>query len=370
MPSKLKNERELLSKPGDTILETIEHMKMSQVQLSERMGKTSSKVNDIISGKEPITVATALQLEKVLGIDAQFWLNRESLYREKLSRLEQEEALEECKDWLKSQPISELKKCGYLKTDKLSTAMVEECLKFYGVAAPAQWETIYVEQYVTAKFRKSEAHQATLASMAAWLRIGEIEMKKFNLVEYSKEVFRQNLDSIKKLVQRHPENFATQLQEMCLAAGVALVYTMSISKAPISGVARWIGGNPLIQLTDRYKSNDHFWFTFFHEAGHILLHGKKDVFIEDLNEYNNDRQKEIEANDFANTALLPQDITVELSNRVTENEIRALARKHSTHPAIILSRLQKLEKVPYSFGSSMKIKVVLDDMFNKNGMGS
>ena len=98
--SKLVDERELLSKPGDTILETIEHVKMSQVELAERMGKTPSKINDLISGKEPITLTTALQLEKVLGIDAQFWLNREMLYREKLLRLEQEEAVEKYVDWL------------------------------------------------------------------------------------------------------------------------------------------------------------------------------------------------------------------------------------------------------------------------------
>lgn len=370
MNTTLKDERELLSKPGDTILETIGHMKMPQAELAERMGKTSPKINDIISGKEPITVATALQLEKVLGIDAQFWLNREILYREKLSRLEQEEALEECKDWLRTQPIAELKKCGYIKTEKVGTAMVEECLKFYGVAAPEQWEAVYVEQYVAAKFRKSEVHQATLASMAAWLRIGELEMKKFNLVSYSKEAFKQSIDKIKGLIRPHPENFASLLQDICLASGVALVYTMCIPKAPISGVARWVGGNPLIQLTDRYKSNDHFWFTFFHEVGHILLHGKKDVFIEDFPEYSNDKQKEIEANNFASSVLLPRDITVELSNRITENEIRELAKKHNTHPAIILGRLQKLQKVHYSFGSSLKIKVVLDDMFNKEGMVS
>jgi len=41
------------------------HVKMSQSELAERMGRTPSKINDLISGKEPITVATALQLEKV-----------------------------------------------------------------------------------------------------------------------------------------------------------------------------------------------------------------------------------------------------------------------------------------------------------------
>src|ERR1700727_2151017 len=115
MSNKLKDERELLSKPGDTILETIEYIKMSQAELAERMGKTPSKISDLIAGKEPITMATALQLEKVLGIDAQFWLNREMLYREKLSRLDQEEALTGYMDWLTIQPVKELKKFGYLK---------------------------------------------------------------------------------------------------------------------------------------------------------------------------------------------------------------------------------------------------------------
>ena len=95
--NELSIERELLSPPGDTILETIEHIKMSQAELADRLGKTASKVHDLITGKEPITYNTALQLEKVLGIDAQFWLKREINYRTKLARIEQEEALEDAK---------------------------------------------------------------------------------------------------------------------------------------------------------------------------------------------------------------------------------------------------------------------------------
>lgn len=364
--SKLKDERELLSKPGDTILETIEHVRMSQVELAERMGKTPSKINDLISGKEPITLTTALQLEKVLGIDAQFWLNREMLYREKLLRLEQEEALEECKDWLKIQPVKELKVCGYLKTKKVGSAMAEECLKFYGVATPIQWESLYVNQYVSANFRKSEAHKTTLGGLAAFLRIGEVEMRKLKLDSYNKEAFKEVLKEIRDMVRTHPEDFALRLQQYCSSVGVALVYTVNIPKAPISGVARWVGGNPLIQLTDRYKSNDHFWYSFFHEAGHILLHGKKDVFVEDLKGYESNPQKEIEADNFANKLLIPEDITVELSDKITEKDIRQIARKYNTHAAVILGRLQHLKILPYSFGNNLKLKVILNEYINKN----
>ncbi len=365
--SKLKDERELLSKPGDTILETLEHTKMSQVELANRMGKTPSKINDIISGKEPISLTTAFQLEKVLGIDAQFWINREMLYREKLSRLEQEEALEGSIDWLQMQPVKELKACGYLKTKKLGATMAEECLKFYGVAASTQWESLYVDKYVSASFRKSDAHKNTLGGFAAFLRIGEIEMIKRNLVSYDKAAFKQALLEIRDLVRPHPEDFALRLQELCTKAGVAVVYTICIPQAPVSGVVRWIGGNPLIQLTDRYKSNDHFWFTFFHEAGHILLHGKKDVFVENLTEFEGDSQKEVEADNFASKFLLPENAITELPTNITEKDIRNIARKYNTHAAIVLGRLQHLDKIPFSFGNSLRLKVYLDSFINKMG---
>lgn len=363
---KLQDEKELLSKPGDTILETLEFLKMTQAELAVRLGKTPSKVNDLISAKEPITVATALQLEKVFGVEAQFWLSREAQYREKLTRIIQEELLEECKGWLSNQPIRELKKHGYLKSEREDTKMVDECLRFYGVINPDQWESLYIDQYISASFRKSSVHKAKLGSIAAWFRIGEIEMRKFKMPAYNKEEFKTALVEVKKLVRDHPEDFAVRLQQLCLDAGVCLVYTMCIPKAPISGAVRWIGGNPLIQLTDRYKSNDHFWFTFFHEAGHVILHGKKDVFLEDFEGANMDYEKEREADTFANKTLMTEDIKKEFSGEITETEIRRVARKYGTHPAIILGRLQHLQMLSYSFGNNIKIKIVLDDIINNN----
>lgn len=360
MSSNIKIERELLTKPGDTILETIEFLKMSQAELAERIGKTPAKVNDLISGKAPITVNTAMQLEKVLGIDMQFWLNREMHYREKLARIEQEEFLEQCIEWVKEQPIKELQKFGYLKSKKVGTEMVEECLQFYGVASPVQWQSIYVDSYAQTSFRKSAAHITLLSSMAAWLRIGELKLRKLQLPEFNKDVFKTMLNEIKKLVESQPEDFPTTLQSLCEKAGVAVIFSNSLPKAPISGATRWIGGTPLIQITDRYKTNDHFWFTFYHEAGHILLHGKKDVFIEDFDGVENDREKEKEANDFAHDWLLPDTFLEDLDDQITEGTVRRIAKTYFTHPAIVVGRLQNLNKVPHHFGSNLKVKINLD----------
>ncbi len=358
----LQTERELLSPPGDTIQETIDFIKMSQAELADRLGKTAPKVHDLITGKEPITYNTALQLEKVLGIDAQFWLNREMNYRTKLARIEQEEALEEAKEWLQQQPIKELKKCGYIKTEKQGAAMVAETLEFYGVVDTNKWQTRYINEYASAAYRKSEAHQIALGSIAAWLRIGELEMQKLQLPEFDKDAFKNVLEELKKLVAEHPDGFAKQLQQKCAKVGVAVVLTMCLPKAPVSGATRWFRSNPLIQLTDRHKTNDHFWFTFYHEAGHVLLHGKKEIFFEEFEGYKPDRIKEEEANRFASKQLLPEKFEDELPFKIIEEDAETIAKKYNTHPAIVIGRLQHMGLVKYNFGNKYKVKV---DLFNK-----
>lgn len=364
--SKIQDEIELLSTPGDTILETIEFLGMSQVELAERLGKTPPKVNDLITGKEVISLNTALQLEKVLGIDAKFWIKRELLYREKLLKLKEQEDFEKYKDWLAIQPIKVLKSLGYLKSKSNSPEMVEECLKFYGVASPNQWESVYINQYLSTDFRKSDAHKSSLGGVATFLRIGEIEMMKMKLNKYDKKVFKNSLVEIKQIVQSHPSDFAERLIELCAFAGVALVFTSNIPKAPISGVARWVRGIPLIQLTDRYKWNDHFWFSFFHEAGHILLHGKKDIFIENDDSSDNN-VKETEANDFSRRTLLPPRFLEDLPQNFTEKDLRKIARFYKTHPAIVVGQLQHYKKVPFSFGNNLKLKIDLSRVIQKKG---
>jgi HTH-type transcriptional regulator/antitoxin HigA len=366
MSQLIKDERELLSRPGDAILETLEHLKMTQSELAERMGKTASKINDIISSKEPITIATALQLEKVLGIDAGFWVNRESQYREKLARIEEAEQNETSIEWAKLQPYKHLSSHGYIKSEKPSSEMVFELLGFYGVANVKQWAELYSSKYASTQFRKSSAHETALGSISAWMRVGEIEKQQMVLPEFDKNAFKAILLEVKTLVRKHPENFADQLRTICAKTGVAIVYTLSFPNAPVSGAVRWVGGNPLIQLTDRYKTNDHFWFAFFHEAGHIILHGKKEIFIEDFEGYPLDEERENEANAFAANQLLPASFLEVLATPITEEAIRKVARIYETHPAIVLARLQKLGTVKYSFGKSLQVKISLQEFTDQN----
>lgn len=363
MVTTLEIAKSLLSPPGDTIQEHIDHIGMSQAELAERMGRPKEKINDIIKGREPVTTSTAFQLEKVLGIPASFWLNREKTYRKELYELQQKEVHEKEKDWLSGFPIHIMRKFGWLPNTNEKHVLVDSMLKFFGLASPSEWEYIYVKAKVSVAFRVSLAHTQSPHAISAWLRRGEIQAKEIEIAEFDKKKFKDALAEIKELAFLMPDDFTHQLQSICARCGVALVFTQNLPKAPISGATRWFLSKPLIQLSGRFKTNDHFWFTFFQEAAHIILHGKKDIFLENVEGTVIDQEKEEEANTFAAKILLTENELQQIIDAapLDEEMIHEFANKFRTPTGVIIGRLQHLELVPFHVGNGFRQKI---DLFN------
>lgn len=363
MATTLELAKSLLSPPGDTIQEHIDFIGMSQAELAERMGRPKEKINDIIKGREPITTATAFQFEKVLGIPAGFWLSREQSYRQELYELHQQEEYEKKKDWLSGFPVNEMKKFGWLPNTKEKHVLVDSLLKFFCVASPEEWERIYINEEVSVAFRVSLAHTPSAKAISAWLRQGEIQAKEIELAAFDKKKFKDALTEIRELAFLMPPDFTNQLQNICAKCGVALVFTPSLPKAPISGATRWFHQKPIIQLSGRFKTNDHFWFTFFHEAAHIILHGKKDIFLENVEGTEVDQEKEAEANAFAEKILLSEHELQQIIQAAPLNEqvIFNFAEKFRLPAGVIIGRLQHLKHIPFHFGNACRQKI---DLFN------
>ncbi|GAO31896.1 ImmA/IrrE family metallo-endopeptidase [Geofilum rubicundum] len=360
MKNYLTLRKEMLSPPGDTIQETIDEIRMSQAELARRMGRSKEKLNDLIKGREPLTRNTALLLERVLGIPLSFWINRENAYREELMRIEQEEFLETCSDWVKQFPLLQLKKMGFLPDTRESLELTDALLRFFGVASPKQWEKTYLENRVATAFKVSMAHDHSVHAISSWLRIGELKALGLKLPCYDAKTFTTVLEEIKEIVASQPEDFREQLQKKCTMAGVALTFTPGLPKAPLSGATWWMGGNPIIQLTGRHKTNDHFWFAFYHEAAHILKHSKKEIFLEDLKGSNLDLQKEQEANLYAQKFLFPQKALSELMvNTIDKSIIVEYAKEHMCHPGIIVGQLQHEKVLPFAHLNDLKVKISL-----------
>lgn len=343
--------------PGETLLETIEALGMSQAELAQRTGRPKKTINEIIKGKAAITPETALQLEKVLGTPASFWNNLERNYRERVARLKEEKALRAQENWVTELPISLLVKEKYLPRKGSSVEKLQAFLSFFGVAGMKEWKARWMEPQ--AAYRRSAAFHSNPVTVAAWLRMGEIQASKLPCVPYNPRSFRSTLDRIRRLTAESPEVFEPKMKETCSAAGVAVVFVPEIPGSHVYGATRWLSPNKaLIQLSLRGKSDDHLWFAFFHEAAHILLHGKKDVFIEQEGRPRNGGEpaSEKEADQFAQDFLIPQQ-DYQAFIKQGDCSLAAIQKFSGAlriAPGIVVGRLQHDKVIPFSHANDLK----------------
>jgi len=324
--------------PGDTLAETLEALGMTQIDLADRVGLSRKTVNQIIQGSAPITAETAIKLETALGTPAAFWLNLDANYQEFLARKAQQINFQDAISWLKRIPYKEMVGLGWLPAGVSDEEKVGYTLAFYGTATPALWESYWAK--FTVRFRKSKLATDELGIASAWLRKGELDAQKIQTQPFDAEKFKAALKQIRALTKKQPAEFQHKMQQLCAEAGVALVFTPELKKLRVSGATYWLTKDKaIIQLSLLYKSDDHFWFTFFHEARHVLQEIKTGVFVEGLKDGDD---AERDANAFACEFLIPKDqYTVFIQSRdFAQHEVASFAQRLDIAPGIVVGRLQ------------------------------
>lgn len=345
-----------VSPPGDTILDLIEERGWAQTELAKRTGYTTKHINLLINGKAPITDETAIRLERVLGSSANFWLTREVQYREGLVRIEERSSLKTEAGWLKSLPLKDMIAFGWIRAFVDEGEQVAECLRFFGVASVDLWKAQYGEPL--AAFRASEKIDKQAGAVSAWLRQGERTAANIKTEPYDKAAFKAVLAELKALTKEaDPEVFIPQLKDACGRVGVAVVIEPAPKGCPVSGATLWLSPNKaLLMLSLRHKTNDHFWFSFFHEGGHLLRHGKRLRFIEMEGALSNGHEQE--ANEFARDLLIPPQYSCRLSAmQKSEAAVRALADELGIAPGIIIGRMQNEGMLPWNSLLNKSLKV-------------
>jgi addiction module HigA family antidote len=348
--------------PGETLAEKLEEMEMGPKEFALRTGKPEKTIIAVLKGESSITPDMAVLFENVTKIPAHYWMNHQRGYDEFMAREKRQAVIQDAVAWAKRFPLAELIRRGWLPKRDSIQGKTMEMLTFFGFSNHTAWEDYYFNQQLKVAFRISLADTKEPYAISAWLRKGELQAAELQAKVYSEKKFKEALPELKRIMAGHPEGFFKQLQAICLEAGVKVVHTPCISKAPISGSTRWLNDTPFIQLTGRYNRNDSFWFTFFHEAGHILLHGKKDIFLENLDYNDKDMKKEKEADAFACKWTLTDDEEAEIvaAAKLSKELIRDFAKQFKTHPAIIMGRLQHKKLIPFSLGRAFIEEVVFD----------
>ncbi len=344
--------------PGDTIRELVEARRMTQVELAEKLDLSEKAVSQLLNGKISLTQESALKLERVFEVDASFWNNLEAKYQEHLAREEEGERLALEQKFLKRFPYTEMLKRGWI-CEAVSTAeKVRGLLNFFGVASPAAWERHWGNGRLAA-FRKTNAGNTSEAATAVWLRAGEKKAESLVKNIYESVRFRQVLFEIRELVAAPPEAFAAVMIEKCAEAGVALVFLEQLPKTGIAGATRWVHKTPIIQLSLRNKKEDFFWFAFFHEAAHILLHGRTEEFWRGAEGIKNKsfQKKEAQADEFARDFLIPAadwQQFVESRAYFQLANIKSFAQTVDISPGVVVGRLQNEGLLDYKIGNRLR----------------
>lgn len=352
MPATTDNryEPDLVLPPGDTLEEVLDNIDMTQAELAKRTGLSTKHINQIVNGAAAITSETALLLERATGVSARTWSNLEVAYREYLSRQQEEERLAADLGWLDELPVKELIKRGCIaKRDRAIDTLRDVC-RFFGVANRAAWDTLWHKPTV---YRTSKAFTSDPGAVAAWLRLGEIHAAEIDCQPFDKAGLITALEDFRALTcDPDPARWWPGLVERCASIGVAVVGAPEIKGARINGAARWLAPDKaLVQLSLRYHWNDIFWFTFFHEIGHLLIHSKKDAFINDQGKHSGAEQ---EADGFAAQILIPRRYEAELSEIVTLQQARDFAERIGIAPGVVVGRLQHDKRWLYNKGNDLK----------------
>jgi HTH-type transcriptional regulator/antitoxin HigA len=332
--------------PGETIREMLEAASMPQAELAQRMGRPANKLNEIIKGKRQITADTALELELALGLPASFWLNLEKNHQLTKARLAQEQLLEKESHFLASFPVKEMCKLSWIKKCDDIIAQTRELLSFFGITSFEQLKQI---KALAPAWRKAQHKEACEYALAAWLRQGMRLAQKITTSAFDPIGLRSRLDTIRSFTRQAPEEFEPALTKLCAGHGVAVVFVRHLPKSYVGGAAYWLNDHAVIQLSVRGKWADIFWFNFFHELGHVLLHlkSRKRIFLDDKKFSVASKIEDLEADQFAANTLIPEaDYKVLLSRCYTHPEVvKQFADEIGIASGIVVGRLQHEDPV-------------------------
>lgn len=334
--------------PGETLRETLEALHMSQSKLAARTGLTLKHINQVVRGAAAITPETAIALENATGVAATTWNNLENRYQDFKLRSAEASSLADELEWLAQMPIAELKKRGHITASAREPGtQLQQALKFFGVASLTSWQAVWREP--AAAFLQSAAYTVKPGSVAAWLRLGELAAEDLQTSAFDKHALKRLLPELRGLTVEPA--FYPRLVQMCASVGVCLVVVPDVAGTRASGATRFVSPDrALVQLSNRGKRNDKFWFALFHELGHLVLHGKKGTFIY-FEEAKTDIDAESEANSFAANLLIPSEYAARLAAVKTPQDAVELARNLGVAPGIVAGRVQR-ETGDYRFGNS------------------
>jgi len=349
--------------PGATISTILADRALSKERFALALGESIDKIQRLILGLVTIDAHLARRLSHVIGSTPNFWLTREKQYRDDVERLHNRDLAVANEAWVKILPFREMVSLGWIgQTDTVSAA-VSECLRFFGVQDIASWHNRYGSRASVAAFRMALSQPSKAVTVAAWLRWAELVADRIDCAPWSPQMLHESLSEIRRLTwQKRPASFLPALRQICSRAGVAVVVARTPKGCPASGATFFTNSaKAVIVLSFRYRADDQFWFTLFHEMGHLVLHGPKATFLEDGSDAT--PEEEAEANKFAESIIVPDVLKDELlAIHPTVDSVLRFSRKVGIAPGLIVGQLQYRGVIPPDMMNRLKRRYAWDQI--------
>jgi len=346
--------------PGFYLRLVLEELKLSQAQLASRTGLSTKHINQLAQGLVPISPETAILLELALGVPSRTWNYLEASYQDARAREKSLQQLGEYTAWFANFPTKELVSRSIVDAGAAAPEQVGQVLSFFRVANPDAYDRVWSGP-VASGFRRSENHAINPYATAVWLRCAELVAQQIDVQKYDHEKFANLLPQLRGLTRMENDRDAfASLQKLCAEAGVAVAYAREVKGSRASGAARWIHpGTPMIALSGRYSYADSFWFSFFHEAAHVLLHAKREMYIHADVKRDNADGLEGEANRAAVRFLVGSELAKKLRPGLTYGDVRKLADELDVDAGIVAAQLSRAIG-DYATYSRLRRKIDLD----------
>jgi len=301
--------------PGSTIRREMEFRGWTQDDLAEILGVSAKSINLLINNKQQITVDTAQKFSKAFGQSAEYWINRDTIYRLRLAEKQNnssQQLVAAKATAYQYMPIREMIKKGWWEKCDDPVALVRMTKAFWEIT---ELDFSFLDQTALPNFRKSGAFQQyNVYHALTWFQMAKRCARYYPLSSsYDANRLRDLADNLSRysLKENGPEHFLNDLN----AAGVKFFVLSHLPKTYVDGASFIDDEHPVIVYTQRHNRYDNFWFTVAHEIGHILLHLKdKDTFFID-SEKEVKTEQEQEADQFAAEKLKVPKILSEFANQ-------------------------------------------------------
>jgi len=331
--------------PGEYLEEVLDALAMTKDELAKRMNRPAPKLSAIFKGCKMITPETALQLEKVVGVPAHIWTGLESEYRLALARIIKKNEREHLKAESKlvtRYRYADLVKMGVVKKFTQPADKVLALQHFFGVTSLNAIPDLKRYKPIFRSGQKKNKGSSPEA-IASWLRIGERAAAQIHCAPFDSGALKKSVYNIRALTHQPPSRFQTVLIETLLDCGVALIICPHMPRTGIHGATFWMGTDKaVVMMTIRYKWTDIFWFSLFHELGHVLLHGRNMMVLEGAADDTQSKKREHQADKFAADVLIPFRKYKEFirQGNYFSDDIQSFAKAIGIVPGIVVGRLQ------------------------------